>query len=93
MSMSTHVVAIRPPDQKWLKMKKVYEACMDAGTRIPEEVEQFFGFEPPDDQGVIIDLDGHPCRRIYGAEGVAGIEVDITTLPDDVTVIRFYNSW
>lgn len=92
MGMSTHVIGFRPPDDKWKKMKHIYDACMEGGIDVPDEVDNFFNGEPPDDQGVEVDLDD--CLTEYDDKDYrAGYELDVKKLPKDVTIIRFYNSW
>ena len=95
MSMSTHVVGFKPPDDKWKKMKAVWDACKAAGIDPPDDVDAFFEGTAPDDQGMEVDLDGHECAVKYRPASRArdGIEVDVKKLPPDVTVIRFYNSY
>ena len=93
MSMSTHVVGFKPPDDKWMKMKAVYDACATARIAPPQEVEDYFSNGPPDDSGVEVGLKGHACCKKYKAEMEEGFEIDIKKLPPDVTVIRFYNSY
>lgn len=127
MSMSTNVVGFRPPDAKWEKMKAIYDACETAGVSIPDEVDEYFNGEPPDDAGVKVDLDVDSdeemeeqpamiqngggfmvpaplqpklkkrkkkgCVKPYHDDMQEGFEVDVTKLPKDVTIIRFYNSY
>lgn len=59
--MSTHVVGFKPVDAKWKAMRDVYNACKAAKINLPREVEKFFEDSPPDDNGVRVDLDKHPC--------------------------------
>lgn len=93
MSMSTHVVGFRPPDEKWQKMKRAYYACQVAGVLIPSSITDFFDGVEPDPLGVEVGILGHPCVSEYQKDGREGYEVDITILPPDVKIIRFYNSW
>jgi len=101
MSMNTHLEAIRPPNEKWKKTAVAYEACRAAGTSIPDEVDKFFNGEPPDATGVIVErltlgFSGFtvpPRVTEVKREMVNGFEVDITKLPNDVTVLRFVNSY
>ncbi len=92
MSMSTHVVGIRPPDAKWKKMKAVWDACKLADISTPDEVYEFFAGEEPDDAGVVVEIEKSIAVTAWGDDGRAGFEVNIGRLPQDVTVIRFYNS-
>ena len=93
MGMSTNVVGFKPPDGKWKKMKAIYDACIDAGVYPPKQVEEFFGFEKPDSAGVEVELKKHTCCSEYKAEAQSGFEIDVTKLPADVKIIRFFNGW
>lgn len=91
MGMSTYVVGFAPPDDKWKKMKKVYDACEKAGLEIPDEVDDFFNGEPPDDAGVEVDL--REFLREHLRDGQDGFEIDIADIPKQVKTIRFINSY
>jgi hypothetical protein len=93
MGMSCHVVGFHPPDEKWRKMKEAYDACKKAGVDPPRTVEEFFGYEPPDESGVEVKLKGTPCCKEYRAEMRDGYEIDLTKIPKGLTVIRFFNSY
>lgn len=95
MSMSTYVKGVRPADETWHRMKNVWDACKDAGVPVPGEVDRFFDGDDPDPAGVIIDLDEnkHPAVRKWNDEYSSGLEVILSQLPPDVTVVRFINSW
>lgn len=56
MGMSTHVVGFIPPDEKWQKMKAVWDACRAAGVEVPEDVCDFFEGGEPDPAGVEVML-------------------------------------
>lgn len=91
MSMSTHVVGFRPPDEKWRKMKAAYDACQLAGISIPDEVDEYFNGETPDEAGVEVEIDS--ILEEWGDDSRQGYQIDITKLPKDVKILRFYNSW
>lgn len=91
MGMSTHVVGIVMPDQKWQKMKAVYDACTAAGIEVPSEVRQFFNHRVPDPAGTVFSLDN--VAREWQDDTRGGLEIDLSEVPDHVTVLRFYNSW
>lgn len=93
MSMSTHVIGFRPADDKWTKMKAIYDACRAGSVRPPKDVEDFFSDGPPDSRGVEVAIEKHPCCKEYSDDMRQGFEIDIKKLPPDVTVIRFYNSY
>ena len=88
--MSTHVTGFRPPDEHWQKLKAVWDACEAAKLPIPDEVADFFNWEPPDPAGVEVVL---PVREWHGGEAGAGYELDLEAIPPGVKTIRFWNSW
>lgn len=92
MSMSTHVIGFRPPDERWEAMKHIWDACKVAGVAPPEEVYDFFEGVEPDDRGVEVQLKGSVAKP-WRDEMAEGFEVDVRLLPPDVRFIRFYNSW
>jgi len=87
--MSTHVTGFAPPDERWAKMKAIWDACEAAGIPVPGEVGEFFGGDDPDPAGVEVEL---PTREWSGDSG-AGYELDVSAIPPQVKTIRFYNSW
>jgi hypothetical protein len=89
MSMSLDVIGFVPPDEKWLVMKQVYDACKKAGIDRPKEVDAFFNDEAPDDNGVKIEL---PVTE-WHEDMCEGYELDISAIPKHVTKIRFYASY
>jgi hypothetical protein len=96
MGMSTHVVGFKPPDEKWQRMKAAWDACKTAGVDVPEEIERYFEGEEPDPQGVEIDDDAlTQCGALtpWTDDYAEGFQLEISKLPRDVRVIRFYNSW
>lgn len=89
MSMSTYVAGIIPPDETWQKMKAAWDACTAAGVPVPEAVGEFFGDEPPDESGVVVEIETRPWK----GDMEEGFEVDLAALPPHVKTIRFWNSW
>ena len=94
MSMSTHVYGFHPPDERWVKVKAIYDAYVAADLPVPEEVQKFFDWREPSELGVLIEIPPE-CRRGYydGNGAQSGIEVILEKLPENITVIRFVNSW
>lgn len=91
MSMSTYVVGFRPPDEKWKAMKAVYDSCLSARVDVPKDVEEFFGFSPPDSSGVEVNL--KDAIQEWWREGANGFQIEIEKIPKDIKFIRFYNTW
>ena len=96
MGMSVHIEAFRPPNEKWKRLKAVYDSCVAAGIDPPDDVAEFFNYEGPDNAGVKLCLDYpqvHECLSEWRGEASSGYEIDLTKLPKDITILRFYNSW
>ena len=100
MGMSSHITGyISKDDEQWAKMLKIWNACEEAETEVPEKVAKFFesitddGYDPNEVPGVSVDLEELDCCREYNADSVNGFEIDITKLPKDITVIRFCNCY
>ena len=93
MGMSTHVVGFKPADEKWRKMKAVYDACVAANVEMPDDVLGFFEVKVPDAAGVEVEIEKHIACKPWKSGYGEGYEVDLKKLPPDVTVLRFYNSW
>jgi len=89
MGMSTHVVGIKLPDDKWKDMKRIWDECESMDICPPKEVEDYFDGEPPDEKGVIVDI-----PSVHWTDEMAdGYEIHVEQIPKDVTIIRFYNCW
>ncbi len=98
MSMSTTVVGFKPPDDTWQRMKSVWDACKKAGIDIPELVDAYFCGEAPDPAGVEVsqqELIERGAIRAWEDNklNAEGCEIDVSKIPADVKIIRFYNSW
>ena len=97
MSMGSNVIGIKTPDEHWQRMRDIWDACQAAGVQVPEEVERFFNYEPPDEKGILVKLafPRHPCLREWSnaKKNAQGYEIDLTKLPSDIKTLRFYVSW
>jgi hypothetical protein len=94
VSMSTHVVGIKPPDETWLRMKAAWDACRTADVDPPKEVEKFFNYEVPDDAGVRLNQEAlGDAIKVWEDDSRDGYEIDVTKLPKDVKIVRVYNSY
>ena len=99
MGMSTHIIGFRPADEKWKKMKAIYDSCRAAGVDVPKAVYEFFDYSWPDEAGVKVDLDPGPENAsviAYRNDSEDGFEIDLERIRADhpnVTKIRVWNSW
>jgi hypothetical protein len=91
MGMSTHVIGFVPPDAEWKAKKLAYDSCKAAGVDPPTKLQDFFGWSVPDEHGREADL-GDSLRE-WRDDYRQGYEVEIAKLPQNVKVLRFYNSW
>jgi hypothetical protein len=94
--MGTYVEGIKPPDEKWKKMKAIWDSCNEAGVNIPKEVDTFFGGVDPDALGVVVGKDGlgKAIKEYHSPTGDSeGCEIFIDKLPRDVKIVRVVNSY
>ena len=91
MSKTLCITGYKPVDEKWEKMLSVYNSCVEAEVNIPEEVNEFFEWEDPNNKpGLSVDM-WNVIEKYYNV-GESGFELKIENIPRDVKVIRFYNS-
>lgn len=89
--MSTYVIGIKPPDDRWKHMKEIFDRCKELGEEAPQFVWDFFDGEAPQPDGVKVKI---PHAEYDNSEhSEQGIDVHIDQLPEDVKIIRFINSW
>ena len=89
--MSTHIVGFRPPDDTWKHMKEIWDSCESVKVPIPEEVLNFFNDIEPDENGVENNLENYADE--YSGDMRSGYEIDISKLPKNINIIRFFNSY
>lgn len=90
MSMSTDVIGFVPPDERFMKMKQIWDNCTEMGIDIPPGIYDFFDGCAPDENGMEVKI---PYNKWDDEDMMAGIEINIDNIPENVKVIRFYNSW
>jgi len=90
MSISAHLVGFSPPDSEWKAKRKVYDACVAAKVKGPEEVQKFFDWREPDENGVEVEIEDTPAVKEWKSDCQEGYEVEIAKLPANVKVVRFY---
>ncbi len=91
MSMTTRIIGFRPVDEKWTKMKAVWDSCTSAGVSVPTDVIDFFGGEAPDDMGLELNLEDYDCVRKHTGIAEFGFELLVDRLPAGVKILRFVN--
>lgn len=93
MSVSYNVVGIKPADDKFKSMQKIWELCRAQKVSVPDEVDSFFNGETPDTSGVRVKLGKAQGVIESRTEYYSGFEVDLRKLPTDVKIIRFEMSF
>jgi hypothetical protein len=95
MGMSTSIVGIKPADDKWKKMKGVWDSCTAADIPIPDEVYDYFDGDEPNDLGVVVHKNklGGAVTHLGSEFSGRGYVVDLTKLPPDIKLLKFENSW
>lgn len=80
------------PDEKFIKYKQVYNACIAADIAVPENVADYFGHEDPNLlEGEDVDID---CAIIKGCKYIdSDFTVEIAKLPECVKFLRFRINW
>jgi len=87
MGMSTHVIGVKAPDEKFRMMEKVYQLCLELDIDMPAEVSDFFEGDEPNEMGVEVEI---PFEE---SEDGCIYTVNVKKIPKDVTHIQFKNSW
>lgn len=97
MSMSTHITAFRDMDGEFARMLEIKTFCDTHKVSYPSEVNAYFKGDADSsedelrDEFLEIDL-GDACSE-WTSRSAQGYEVDVTKLPPEVKIIRFFNSW
>jgi len=100
MGMSTNIVGFidLKSKPKYNEMLEVFQACEKAEIPVPVEVREFFHLDttdtnPETDPGIEIEIENSKAVSEWNGEYQEGFEVNLTLLPEGVTVIRFFNSY
>lgn len=92
MGMCIYVSGFIKADDKWNKMKEIWDLCDNAGVSVPSEVHCFFGGDYPDnDPGKSVSIT--EAITEYNGDGEDGYLVDISLLPENVTILKFVTSY
>ena len=93
MGMSTNVVGIVPADEKYKQMVAAAKALELAGLGITDEINEFFDWEwPINEGGMVVDINKEAISE-YNADMEQGYDIDISKLDPKIKTIRFTNSY
>jgi hypothetical protein len=98
MGMSTHVSGVRDLDGRFKQMINVKLACEAANIEYPREVNEYFldydpGCDVEDLERYMSEVAIENACTCDNYDATESYEVDITKLPEDITKVRFINSW
>ncbi len=94
MSMSMHVLAVKPADDEYKRKAAAYRACDAARVPVPQELVDFFDGAEPDDTGMTQSINGkHESCESWVDASSQGFQVNVTKLPPGTRFVRFYCSW
>lgn len=82
------IIGVVPNDDKWKKMKAVYDACIIAKTSLPDEVYDFFRGGKPDPNGNLIDLTDR-CVERDDDVNTKSLDLSVESIPTSVKNIKF----
>ncbi len=90
MGMSIHIVGVRPKNEKYKEMEKIWNLCLENRISIPVEVEEFFNGERPGED-ILVDLEKLASEHRSDTED--GFEIKVKDIPEGIESIRFFNSY
>lgn len=87
--MKAYVLAFKKKDEKYEKMAAIYDACSVAGISSPREVVDYFCDNSPEEYQCLYDA--IPDESIMNYSSTKGhiIQVDLSKLPEHISVLRF----
>ncbi|MCK5603602.1 hypothetical protein KAR91_17080 [Candidatus Pacearchaeota archaeon] len=92
MSMSAHIIGFIPAGDQFKRMKEIWDKCTYANIEPPGAVLAFFDHTHPGDKpGLEVEIQSLASEHV--GLGQSGYELELSTLPENVKFIRFYNSW
>lgn len=89
MSISYDVEGLIKPDKNHLSKVNAYQACLDAGVSIPDELYKYFNYEAPDECGLVKDLNDTESVTQDNDESSYWYDVDLSKIDKNIHIIRF----
>lgn len=88
MSVSYFIQGIIPADEKFKKMKALYDQCVELNINVPMAVEFFFNGNEPSEEGITIELPKDSIIQHSSDHGESYV-VDLRKIPENVKLISF----
>ena len=83
----TYVIGVKPPGERWKKMKAIWENCFALGISPPNEVCDFFNGGVPNNVGVEVDITGS-VKKYSTDRNEDIIEINLLDLHHEVEIIQ-----
>jgi hypothetical protein len=92
MSIDLFIKAIKPAGDHHDKMMEVYFACQYADIKMPKEAIDYFGDNPPNALGVVLNHSELPeeCKEEFFRGHETGYRIDLSKLPPGVQYLEVY---
>lgn len=79
----------KSPDKQWYAMRAAWDACREAGIKVPSEVTAYFAGKYPANEPVIdVDIKRYVQEITYS--GGKLFEINIKTLPSAVNKVQVF---
>lgn len=85
MSVNVYFRGIKAPTEEYRKKVAAYKALKDAGLDIPEELQEYFDYEEPDESGQTVEIEEAEEGDVMEDGEVT---IDLAKLPPGVTHIK-----
>lgn len=89
MSISYYIKGVLVPDEKYLKMKQIFDLCSQSNIKPPSEVWDFFDGSPPTRDGQEFSITYREVNDNYRTF----YEIDVKDIPEKTNKIRFVISY
>lgn len=92
MSTNTYIQGLKPKTGEYQIRLDVFTSCKKINIEPPKEIKDFFYNGEICEEGIVTELPKEAVRE-YTDEYREFLEVDLTKIPDDISRIRFVNSY
>lgn len=89
MEAYVSICGVKPPDKEYKKKLKAFKALKEAGIDVPEELEEYFGYqESPIEGGMEVEVP-YSSEEVYNGDYYDDVyTIDLKDVPKDVKQIK-----
>lgn len=91
MGFNVYYRGVKPPTEEYKKKLAAYKALEVAGLEIPDELQEYFDYEEPSEDGMEVSIREAVSGDIMHEDGYALI--DLNKLPKGVAFIKVIGSY